>query len=293
MAEGKKSFVLYTDIKHTVDHLTIDQAGKLFKHLLAYVNDENPEFEKEDLLLRVAFEPIKRQLKRDLKDWEETRQKRSNAGHLGGVKSAESRKTKQNEANEANASRLKQSQANEAVNVTVNVNDTVNENVTNKEDKSSLPTGGIKKHFPDIGNKKTKKKVPPKKKGKNPDSEPYWKAIRFKWIWFNKTHLRFNVEPIPTRDYSHMHRIIEKLRERAVGQAIEWTEKNALERWENFLTIAYTKDDWLHKHFLLGNLEGKMQQVFNLIENPNGQSRQKSSGSTTGSVGKTIEFDRP
>lgn len=133
-----------------------------------------------------------------------------------------------------------------------------------------------------------KKKVAAKKKGKNPDSEPYWKDIRFKWIWFNKTHLRFDPQPIPERDYSHMHRIIEKLRERAVGQAVEWTEKNALERWEKFLTIAYTKDDWLGKNFLLGNLESKMQKIFNLIDNPNGQHK-----STDSSVGKTIEFDRP
>ena len=65
-----------------------------------------------------------------------------------------------------------------------------------------------------------------------------------------------------------MHRIIENLRARAVAQAVEWTEENALSRWEKFLTVAFTKDDWLGKHFLLGNLESKMQQVFKLIDSP-------------------------
>lgn len=307
MAEGKKGFLLYADYKSTFDLLTDEQAGKLIKHLLEYVNDKNPEFENDELLLRIAFEPIKLQLKRDLKDWEEARRKRSEAGHLGGIKSAESRRLKQSEANEAQLEKLKQgqaspsktkrTQANQAVNVNVNVNDTVTDIEKNiisvsanaeTRDEANQAIVGVKK------NSLPKKKVPPKKKGKNPDSEPYWALIRKKWVWFNKTHLKFSVEPIPDRDYSHMHRIIEKLKARAVDQNIEWTESNALTRWEKFLSIAYTKDDWLHDNFLLGNLESKMQKVFNLIDNPNGQhtktARQRS---TTSSVGKTIEFDRP
>lgn len=124
MANGKNSFVLYCDMKHTVDLLDDNLAGKLFKHLLRYVNDENPE--TDDLLLKVAFEPIKRQLKRDLIDWEATREKRVNSGKEGGIKSGESRRKKKNKANEASALKLKQTEANEAVNVTVSVNDTVN-----------------------------------------------------------------------------------------------------------------------------------------------------------------------
>lgn len=128
MADGKKSFVLYCDMKHTVDLLDDSLAGKLFKHLLQYVNDENPE--TEDLLLKIAFEPIKRQLKRDLGHWETTRGKRVISGRLGGIESGKSRGKKQIEPNEANASKTKQKQANEAVtvngNVTVNVNDTHN-----------------------------------------------------------------------------------------------------------------------------------------------------------------------
>jgi hypothetical protein len=79
MAKNKKSFILYCDIIHTVDKLPDEVAGKLFKTILNYVNDKNPE--PEELILQIAFEPIKHQLKRDLKDWEVKRKKRSDAGY--------------------------------------------------------------------------------------------------------------------------------------------------------------------------------------------------------------------
>jgi len=81
MAENKKSFVLYCDLIHTIDKLPDEVAGKLFKLIIDYVNDKNPD--PKDMLLSVAFGPIKRQLKRDLKDWEHKKQKRSEAGKKG------------------------------------------------------------------------------------------------------------------------------------------------------------------------------------------------------------------
>jgi hypothetical protein len=68
MAENKKSFLLYCDIIHTVKKLTDEQAGKLLKHILSYVNDEDPT--TDDILLDLVFEPIKQSLKRDLKKYE-------------------------------------------------------------------------------------------------------------------------------------------------------------------------------------------------------------------------------
>ena len=123
MAEGKKSFILYCDLIHTVGKLPNEKAGELFKFLLEYVNDLNPQ--TDDLLLQISFEPIKQQLKRDLISWKETSVNRSISGQLGGIKSGETRR-KQKEANEASALILKQKEANEAVNVTVTVTDTVN-----------------------------------------------------------------------------------------------------------------------------------------------------------------------
>lgn len=82
MANNKKSFVLYCDLIATVDHLPDKKAGELFKHILKYVNDENPI--SKDLIVRIAFEPIKQQLKRDLKKYEKRRSASAENGKLGG-----------------------------------------------------------------------------------------------------------------------------------------------------------------------------------------------------------------
>jgi hypothetical protein len=135
---GKKSFVLYTDQKEVFDELTDEDAGKLIKHIFAYVNDENPE--QTDKLLKIAFLPIKTQLKRDLVIWDEKKQQRAEAGRMGGLAKA----SKASNASEilANPSTAKQTLANLAVNVNgnVNVNDNVNVNgnVTNKESANAL-----------------------------------------------------------------------------------------------------------------------------------------------------------
>jgi len=126
MAKGKKSFVLYSDYKELFSELSDEYAGKLIKHIFAYVNDENPQ--TDDQIINISFIPIKLQLKRDLRKFEEIKEKRSEIGRIGGLKSAEQRsKNKQNEPNEAIASFA---QANQAVNdtVTVTVNDTVKKN---------------------------------------------------------------------------------------------------------------------------------------------------------------------
>ena len=84
MAENKKSFLLYCDLLHTVKKLNDEQAGKLFKHVLEYVNDLNPE--TEDILLQVCFEPIRQSLKRDLQKYEKIREKKREAGKIGATK---------------------------------------------------------------------------------------------------------------------------------------------------------------------------------------------------------------
>lgn len=119
MAENKKSFVLYCDLIHTIEKLPDDKAGLLLKHLLRYVNDQNPI--TDDLIVEIAFEPIKHQLKRDLTKWDNKIDKLTLQGRLGGIKSGEARALKKKQ-NEANASK---NEANEPVTVNVNVNDTV------------------------------------------------------------------------------------------------------------------------------------------------------------------------
>tara|TARA_R110000803_G_scaffold44129_1_gene93558 strand:+ start:270 stop:821 length:552 start_codon:yes stop_codon:yes gene_type:complete len=82
MADNKKSFLLYCDLIHTVNQLPNEKAGELFKHILRYVNDENPV--TDDLITNIAFEPIKQNLKRDLKKWEKFIEKQRVNGSLGG-----------------------------------------------------------------------------------------------------------------------------------------------------------------------------------------------------------------
>ena len=119
MAENKRSFLLYCDIINTVSKLPDEMAGKLFKIILEYVNDKNPE--PDNLLLQIAFEPIKQQLKRDLKHWEYIREIRSENGKKGG------RPKNEKQAKKANGFSEKQTKAKKAVNDNVIVNVTVSE----------------------------------------------------------------------------------------------------------------------------------------------------------------------
>ena len=93
MAKDKKSFILYCDQQGIFNKLPDDIAGKLIKHIFAYVNDENPPC--DDLLLSIAFEPIKTQLKRDLVKYVDYIEKQSVNGSKGGrpKKANETQKT--------------------------------------------------------------------------------------------------------------------------------------------------------------------------------------------------------
>ena len=64
----------------TFNELSDEQAGKLIKTIFQYVNDLNPEPQG---LIKLAFIPIKQQLKEDLVKWEDTCSKRSEAGKKG------------------------------------------------------------------------------------------------------------------------------------------------------------------------------------------------------------------
>jgi len=115
MAKDKKSFILYVDQKDLWNKLPDEIAGKLIKHIYSYVSDENPK--SDDLIVEIAFEPIKQQLKRDLKLFEEKRVKRSEAGLAGANKRWQTI---------ANDSKRINGIAKIAVNVNVNDNDIYN-----------------------------------------------------------------------------------------------------------------------------------------------------------------------
>jgi hypothetical protein len=121
MAQGKKSVLLYCDIIHTVEPLTDEEAGRLFKHYLRYINDQNPD--PIDRLTGLLFEPIKQNLKRDLAKWESK-----------SLKNSENAKIRWDK-NNANACERIESNANYADKDTVTVTDTVNVKVNNIEER--------------------------------------------------------------------------------------------------------------------------------------------------------------
>lgn len=117
MAEGKKSFVAYSDWKNIFDELPDEDAGKLIKHIFSYVNDEKPQ--SDSVLIKAVFANIKATLKRDLDRWEKQLKQRSEAGKL----SAEKRSTKFNDRSTV----VDETVRNPTVSVSVSVSDSVND----------------------------------------------------------------------------------------------------------------------------------------------------------------------
>lgn len=111
MAEGKKSFIAYSNWKDTFDALPDADAGKLIKHIFAYVNDEDPI--SESVLINAVFANIRSTLKRDLERWSSQIEQRSAAGK----RSAEVRSTKSNDR----STTVNETQRNSTVNVNDNV----------------------------------------------------------------------------------------------------------------------------------------------------------------------------
>ena len=125
MAKDKKGFILYADLINVVSQLPDETAGKLFKIILTYVNDLDVEI--DDLLLKIAFEPIKNQLKRDLKKFEDKKQQYSDAGKA----SAEVRRLKRLKEQEQNTTTFNDVKK-DSTDSTVIVNDTVTVKVNDK-----------------------------------------------------------------------------------------------------------------------------------------------------------------
>lgn len=75
---------MYTDFLEIVNALSDEQAGALFKVILAYENGEEPE--PKDAAVKVAFIAAKQKLDHDGEKWEEKRRARSEAGKAGAEK---------------------------------------------------------------------------------------------------------------------------------------------------------------------------------------------------------------
>ena len=136
MAIGKKSFILYTDLILKIEHLTTDEKGQLFEHLLAYVNDLNPVLENRVLI--GVWKPIELQLKRDLKKFEDTKKERSVSGQLGNLKRYYPdlySNVKSDKITIERALAIAKNRKNSHSDTNLAVNDNVNVNVSTKVDK--------------------------------------------------------------------------------------------------------------------------------------------------------------
>jgi hypothetical protein len=168
MAEGKKSFILYCDLIHTVNKLPDEKAGQLLKLILSYTNDLNPVI--DDYILELVFEPIKHQLKRDLDGYKKKLEEKTWAGILGNMKRWHvdlyeqvikdeltiqdaykiylTRKPSGSDQQRQAESQTSQTLANIAVNDNVNVTDTVTVNESVSEIKQPPPDSENQFKFP-------------------------------------------------------------------------------------------------------------------------------------------------
>jgi len=128
MAQNKKSIIVYADWGSTFDELEDEEAGQLIKHFFDYIRDKNPT--PKNKLIKIAFEPIKQNLKRDLEKWDLIKEKRSKAGKI----SAE-RRSEQTQTNSTHVESVQHNSTNPTVNVNDNVNDNVNVNVNDNDIK--------------------------------------------------------------------------------------------------------------------------------------------------------------
>lgn len=109
---GKNKILFYRDWLVQFDQLSDEEAGKLIKHIMRYVNDLNPE--PPDRITELLFQPFKAQFKRDLVKWNDRSRQASEA--------AQKRWESESMRNDADASK---SMRNDAVKVKVKVKDNI------------------------------------------------------------------------------------------------------------------------------------------------------------------------
>lgn len=118
MADGKSSFVLYTEYLRHIQKMSMDQRGELFTAILRYAAGESvPEL---DAAADMAFSFIRERMDRDNAAYMEKVEKRREAGKLGGRPKANAYDENQTKAKKANGFSEKQNNLD-----TVPVTDTV------------------------------------------------------------------------------------------------------------------------------------------------------------------------
>jgi hypothetical protein len=126
MAEGKKSFIVYTSWKIWLDGLTFEQKGQWLDWMLNYTNDNNPDYPK-DKAVEIACRMAQDTLKRDLKKYNDKVER---------IKSA--RNQNPNNNNKTEIKLKSDSNQSEISSVNVNVNDNVNVNEVSKDTNNNI-----------------------------------------------------------------------------------------------------------------------------------------------------------
>ena len=132
MAEGKKSFIIYTSWKRWLDGLTKEQKGIWLDWMLDYTNDLNPEY-PTDQAVKVACLMAQDTLKRDLQKYNDKVER---------IKSARNQNPNNNIKLKSDSNQSEISSVNVNDNVNVNVNDNVNDNDVSKETNNNIYTVG-------------------------------------------------------------------------------------------------------------------------------------------------------
>lgn len=174
MATDKKGFILYADLIHTIEKMPSNKAGELFLHILKYVNDENPV--ANDILIEIAFEPIKQSLKRDLIKYEDKRKQWSEAGK----KSAEARALIKVNENQRTSTDVESRSTVSTVNVNVSV---IHKRILSEIKISDVPADlqlyfNIAKEFQALFIKNLKHRNAPTKNQENATFKNYVDPIR-------------------------------------------------------------------------------------------------------------------
>jgi hypothetical protein len=174
MATDKKGFILYADLIHTIEKMPSNKAGELFLHILKYVNDENPV--ANDILIEIAFEPIKQSLKRDLVKYEDKRKQWSEAGK----KSAEARALAKTNESQRTLTNVENRSTVSTVNVNVNV---IHKRILSEIKISDVPADlqlyfNIAKEFQALFIKNLKQRNAPTKNQENATFKNYVDPIR-------------------------------------------------------------------------------------------------------------------
>lgn len=127
MSTEQKGFIVYKDLHAVVDELTDEQAGQLFKGMIAYsANGTEPKF---DGILKFVFIPIKQQMDRDSDKYGEKCEKmRANAN-----------KRWQGNANASNSNQMDANNANTKTKTNTDT-DTNTNTKTNTDTKTTTTT---------------------------------------------------------------------------------------------------------------------------------------------------------